>query len=103
MTDETKSNVLDVAMRVAERFGVPVVILAAVFWMAREAATSLHSTVLVPIVQSHTQFLDSTQETLREISTTQDRQAETLHELAEGQRELRHTLGGVLPKQPGGG
>ena len=92
MTDEQKQNIIDAAMRVAERFGVPVVILAAILWMTREAATSLHHSVVVPVVKSHTEFLEATQNTLHEISSTQDQQAKTLQELAVGQREIQHAL-----------
>lgn len=88
----TLQNVSDIAMRIAERFGVPCVILAAVLWMTREAATSLHNTVLVPIVESHTAFLESTQATLSQIGKTQDKQADTLEELARGQDEIRHAV-----------
>lgn len=88
----TTQDMTDSAMRVAERFGVPVVILAFVLWMFKDAATSIHKTVLIPIVQSHTQFLDRTQETLSEIGKTQAQQAETLEELAVGQAEIRHAV-----------
>ena len=67
MTDEMRQTVLDAA----QRFGVPVVVLAAILWMTREAATSVHHTILVPIVTSHTEFLESTRETLHEIGKTQ--------------------------------
>jgi hypothetical protein len=36
--------------------------------------------------------LDSTQETLREIGTTQQQQAKTLQELAVGQREIQQAV-----------
>lgn len=88
MMDEARGHVL----ALLERFGVPVAILAVILWFAREAAISLHSTVLVPVVTSHTEFLDATQETLREIGRSQEQQAETMQELAVGQREIRHAL-----------
>jgi hypothetical protein len=59
------------ALRVAERFGVPLVLLAVVIWFMRDAAITLHGTVLVPIVKSHTEFLDSTRETLDEMEDQQ--------------------------------
>jgi len=92
VTDETKQSLIDAACRIAERFGVPVVILAAVLWMAREAATSVHQTIVVPMVTSHTEFLETTRETLHEIGKTQTQQAETMKELAVGQREIQHEL-----------
>lgn len=70
---------------IAEKFGVPCVILAAFIWMTREAAVSMHKTVVVPIVESHTEFLEK-------MSQTQERQAETLEELAEVQGEIRTAL-----------
>lgn len=88
----TAQTVADTAMRIAERFGVPVVIMAALLWMAREAATSLHNTVVVPMVQSHTEFISSTSETLHHIARAQERQAETLSEIAESQIEIRNAV-----------
>ena len=88
MTDRTRQGMIDSAIRAAERLGVSVVILAAVLWMAREAATTLHSTVVVPVVKSHAEFLESTRDTLSEIGKTQMRQAMTLEEIAEGQNEI---------------
>jgi hypothetical protein len=82
----------EAAFRVAERFGVPVVILAVMIWFLRDAAVTLHGTVLVPIVKSHTEFLDSTRETLDEIGKTQFKQAETLQEIAAGQQEIKQAV-----------
>jgi|688.fasta_scaffold226332_4 hypothetical protein len=88
MTDGMKRTLFDAA----ERFGVPVVVLGAVLWMFREAATSVHHTLIVPIVESHTQFLETTSETLHEIGKTQNQQAETLKELADSQKEIHREL-----------
>jgi hypothetical protein len=89
MSEKTPPTTVEVGIRVAERFGVPVVILAVLLWMIREAATSLNGTVVVPIVKSHTEFLDTTRETLTEISRTQNQQAMTMKEIAENQKELK--------------
>ena len=89
MSDRAPQTKADDAIREAERFGVPVVILAVLLWMIREAATSLNGTVVVPIVKSHTEFLDTTRETLVEISRTQSTQAMTMREIAENQQELK--------------
>jgi|688.fasta_scaffold57345_3 hypothetical protein len=86
--EEIKSTLIDVA----GKLGVPFVVLALFLWMAREAATSIHKTVVIPIVESHTEFLDSTRQTLDRISTTQEKQAETLQEIAVGQTEIRHAV-----------
>ena len=90
--DELKAGALDTLLRIAERFGVPVVLLAVVIWMGREAAITLHGTLVRPVVESHVQFLEQTSETLKEISSVQGQQAATLEELAHGQRELRERV-----------
>lgn len=92
MSDASTSTVAEVALRVAERFGLPVVILAVVLWLIRDAAVSLHGTVVVPIVRSHTEFLEATQETLGEISLSQMQQAQTMQEIAAGQREIQQAV-----------
>jgi hypothetical protein len=85
----SSESFVEAAFRVAERFGVPLVLLAVVLWFAREAAVTLHGTVVVPIVKSHTEFLDSTRETLDEIGKTQMKQAETLQAIANDQHEIK--------------
>lgn len=93
MPDEPKAaTTYDFFLGIADRFGVPCLILAALLWMMRDAGMALHTTVLQPVVQSHTKFLDATQETLREIGKSQDKQAETLQELANGQRDLHQAV-----------
>ena len=93
MPDESKpASTYDFFLGIADRFGVPCLILAAMLWMIRDAGMALHVTVLQPIVQSHTKFLDSTQETLREIGKAQDKQADTMQELANGQRDIQHAV-----------
>lgn len=88
----SSESYMEAAFRVAERFGVPLVLLAILIWFLRDAAVTLHGTVVVPIVKSHTEFLDSTRETLDEIGKTQFKQAETLQEIAEGQREIKQAV-----------
>ena len=83
--EELKQGVLDTFLRIADRFGVPCVILAVVLYFGREAAIALHSTVVEPVVQSHVEFLESAKETMA-------RQAETLQELAKGQAEIQQVL-----------
>lgn len=83
---------VDNCIRLAERLGIPVLILAAILWVSREAATSVHNSVIVPIVKSHTEFLESTSSTLHELGETQSQQAETLRGLADGQREIHRVL-----------
>jgi hypothetical protein len=88
----SSESFVEAAFRVAERFGVPLVLLAVVIWFARDAAVTLHGTVLVPIVKSHTEFLDSTRETLDEIGKTQFKQAETLQAIAADQHEIKQAV-----------
>lgn len=90
--EEIRQGIVDTFIRVADRFGVPCVILAAVLWFGREAAIALHGTVLQPVVKSHVEFLESTSETLHEIGRTQEQQAEMLQELATGQQKIQQVL-----------
>ena len=92
MTQRT-SDLIDVGIRIAREFGVPCVMLFSLVWCAREAAIALHRTVLVPVVETHTEFIASTSETLKSLGRTQDRQAETLQEIAVGQREIQKEIG----------
>jgi hypothetical protein len=89
---EETPKMLEFAFRAAKEFGLPCVLLGVVIYLFREAAITVHGTVLVPVVESHTRFIESTQETLREISTTQERQAETLREIAIGQHEIQQAV-----------
>lgn len=79
-------------VKVGERFGVPVMLLMLVLFFAREACISIHSTLIVPIVQGHVKFLDSTSETLHEIDQTQQQQARILGEISIGQRAIQQAL-----------
>jgi hypothetical protein len=76
---------LEACIRVAERFGVPVVLLAVGIWMTREAAIAIHSSVVEPVVKSHVELLEATKHTM-------EQQSETLQELATGQREIQQVL-----------
>lgn len=90
--EEARGHVL----ALLERFGVPVAILAAFLFFTREAAISLHSSILVPIVTSHTEFLDTTQQALQHIGDAQHQQAEAMRELAVGQQQLHHAVSEIL-------
>lgn len=98
--DELKQGFLDSMLRIAERFGVPVVLLGVLIWLGREAAISLHSTLVQPVVKSHVEFLESTSETLHEIGRTQEKQADTLEEIARGQRDIGERLRTVRVVSP---
>jgi hypothetical protein len=84
-TDELKQGTIDTLLRIADRFGVPCVLLAVLLYCGREAAIAIHSSVVEPVVKSHVEFLESTKETMHQ-------QAETLQELATGQREIQQVL-----------
>jgi hypothetical protein len=58
----------------------------------REACVSIHGTLLVPIVKSHCDFLESTSETLHEIEETQSTQAAILSEISLSQRAIQSAL-----------
>lgn len=85
MTDQTRQSIIDGVFRL----GVPCVVLAALLWMMREASYSIHTTILVPLVQAHTEYLDATKQTLDGIEKTQQQQADTLKEIVDGQCELK--------------
>jgi hypothetical protein len=84
-SDELRQGVLDTFLRIADRFGVPCVILAVVLYFGREAAIAIHRSVVEPVVQSHVEFLESTKQTMA-------KQADTLQELAKGQQEIQQVL-----------
>lgn len=84
-TDELKQGTIDTLLRIADRFGVPCVVLAVVMYFGREAAIAIHSSVVEPVVKSHVEFLEATKHTM-------EQQSETLQELATGQREIQQVL-----------
>ena len=91
MVSEPKS-IMDTLLRVGERFGVPVLILAVLLWFVRDAAVSLNKTVVEPVVRGHVEFLETTQKTLEGIEETQRASQQTLKEIAIGQRDLQHAV-----------
>ena len=88
------SETIEIGIRVAREFGFPCLVLAVFLWLLREAAHALHRTVLVPVVDAHSSFLRQTTATLEGLGRTQEQQAETLQELAAGQREIREIVVG---------
>lgn len=84
-SDELKQGVLDTFLRIADRFGVPCVMLAVLLYFGREAAIAIHGSIVEPVVKSHVEFLESTKETMA-------KQADTLQELAKGQQEIQQVL-----------
>jgi len=70
-------------LKIAERVGVPVLILAAFLWVAREAGIAVQNTVVEPMVHGHVEFLEATKENLQEITHVQKNQVEMLREIKE--------------------
>ena len=92
MSERTPPTTAEFVLRVAERFGIPVVLLGFLLWMARDTAIGIHGSVVVPMVKAHTEFLDATQSALTEIGQAQAQQAATLEGLAESSREIKSIL-----------
>lgn len=88
----SEKTLTDSLVRIGERFGVPVLVLAVLLWFIRDAAVSLNKTVVEPVVQGHVEFLQATQKTLEGIEETQQASQQTLQEIAIGQRELKHVV-----------
>lgn len=84
----SERSTLDTVLRIGERLGVPLLILAAVLFMLREAGMALYSGGVQPLVKAHTEFLERTTETLKGIETTQRQQADNMQEIVVGQREI---------------
>lgn len=99
-SEELKAGLVETLFRIADRFGVPCVILAVLMWFGREAAITIHSSLVKPMVESHIEYLDATRETLTEIGRTQEKQADTLQEIAHGQRQIQETLRTVRVVNP---
>lgn len=92
MTDENRTALVDAILKFGTQLGVPVLVLAALLYMAREAGVAIYGTAIVPLVKAHGEFLESTQATLKEIGTAQRQQAQTMEEIVTGQRELAEFL-----------
>jgi len=102
MTTDQRQTLIDSGLKVAKELGVPVVMLAVVVYLFREAAMTVHTTVVTPVVESHTQFLETMQETMREMSHTDEKTADTLHEIAEGQQRIQRGVDTLTQRPPGG-
>jgi hypothetical protein len=89
MTTET----IEIVLRTAREFGVPFIVLAVLLWLLREAAHAMHRTVVIPVVEAHSTFLRQTTATLEGLGRSQEQQADTLRELAAGQREIQSAIG----------
>jgi hypothetical protein len=84
-------------LKIVREFGFPTLVLCVVGWWVHMAAISIHSTVVLPVIKSHTDFMEVTQETLQGLGETQERQAETLPEISNSQREIVEAVTKMQP------
>lgn len=87
------TETIEIVLRSAREFGFPILVLAVLLWLLREAAHAMHRTVVIPVVDAHSAFLRQTTATLEGLGRTQEQQADTLRELAAGQREIQSAIG----------
>jgi hypothetical protein len=87
------TETIEIVLRSAREFGFPILVLAVLLWLLREAAHAMHRTVVIPVVDAHSTFLKQTTATLEGLGRTQEQQADTLRELAAGQREIQSAIG----------
>jgi hypothetical protein len=87
------AETIEIVLRSAREFGFPILVLAVLLWLLREAAHAMHRTVVIPVVDAHSTFLRQTTATLEGLGRTQEQQADTLRELAAGQREIQSAIG----------
>lgn len=80
-------SISETLVKVAERFGVPVVLLGIVIWLGREAAITIHTSVVTPVVESHTQFIETICEQAKQQTKAMESQAGAFKELAEAHEE----------------
>lgn len=90
----------DHVMRFAERFGVPCLLLFALVWMVREAAIGLHASVVLPVVESHQQFLDTLCTEAQKQTEAMRQQAKSFDELSRSHAEQTNLLRRALPGAP---
>ena len=91
----------EAVMKIAERFGVPVVLLLVFIYMARETAIAVHQTVVAPVVTSHTKFIDTISEQSRQQTEAMQSQAEAFKELAAAHDEQIIILRQAFPRVAG--
>lgn len=96
-------TVTETMLRIAERFGVPVVLLAIFIWFARETAVAVHETVVEPVVRSHTQFIDTICEQVKAQTNAMEEQANAFRDLSEAHDEQVVILRRAFPDATGGG
>lgn len=69
--------------RVAEKFGVPVVILVFVGCAGVQSASWVADNVVSPLVNRHVRFIDTTEDTMKEQTRNQAETAKALRQIGE--------------------
>ena len=95
----TWHEIIESLFRFVREFGFPSAIVCAIGWGLYKAASVAHSTVVIPVVHALTSFLSVTQNTLKELGGTQDRQARTLQEISHSQERHGEALSEITKSQ----
>lgn len=91
-------TVAETMLKIAERFGVPVVVLGIILWLGREAAISVNRTVVAPVVEAHTKFVDTVVEQVRVQTSAMEGQANAFRDLAEAHEQQLQILKQAFPE-----
>jgi hypothetical protein len=94
MSIETLSEAM---LRIGERFGVPVLLLAVILWFGREAVIGVHGSVVEPVIESHTKFIDTICEQAKQQTNAMERQADAFRELSQAHEEQLVILREAFP------
>lgn len=104
MTQQTRDR-LELGLQFVKVVGVPTAILAVVLWFIGVATDRLHESVLVPTVTAGVQFLKATTETqgrqaeaLEVLAASKEHTTQILHEIAEGQRDIKRAIDELSPE-----
>lgn len=99
MTQQTRDR-LELAIQFVKVVGVPTAVLSVVLYWIGAATDRLHDSVLVPTVEAHSAFLQSTMQTqerqaeaLEQLTDNRSQQTKILEEIAAGQQELLSRIG----------
>jgi FixJ family two-component response regulator len=95
----TRSQIAEIGSFV-RNVGAPVAVLLIILGMIWFTGKSLHETVVVPVVSAHASFIQATQDTqerqaatLEVMAAAREQQTQILHEIVEGQHEIRQAIG----------
>lgn len=86
--------------------GIPGAILTAVFWWLHRATSVIHSTVVQPVVEAHTDFIRTTQENqdrqsraLEVLASGREQTTAILHQIASGQKDIHDDIRALVQVQ----